>query len=226
MNLSKWGFKPAGDDGSFFQKIALTREITDPEKTKLEIAGKTYTLGSDFFRLPGSGTASGPLVFGKDGWMVKSKGIDSFAGVNVAGKIVVISSQGFSLTTLTSRPVGVTPDDLTVEKGVDWADPVEYASRKGATGVIVIAPPQVQNNWTRMSIGRGSIFPEKLRTAPESVSTIPVILISQAVGDAIFAGESADKTSAAAFAINKTASLGAVSRKECAYKNDERVGLR
>ena len=26
LNLEKWGFKPAGDNGSFFQKIALTRE--------------------------------------------------------------------------------------------------------------------------------------------------------------------------------------------------------
>src|SRR5882762_6591216 len=26
MNLSRWGFKPAGDDGSFFQKIALRRD--------------------------------------------------------------------------------------------------------------------------------------------------------------------------------------------------------
>src|SRR5947209_16372474 len=25
MNLSRWGFKPAGDDGTFFQRIALKR---------------------------------------------------------------------------------------------------------------------------------------------------------------------------------------------------------
>jgi hypothetical protein len=30
MNLQKWGFKPAGDDGSFLQKIALTRESHRP----------------------------------------------------------------------------------------------------------------------------------------------------------------------------------------------------
>src|SRR6266705_2141017 len=29
MNLSRWGFKPAGDDGSFFQKIALSRDLID-----------------------------------------------------------------------------------------------------------------------------------------------------------------------------------------------------
>ena len=28
MNLSKWGFKPAGDDGTFYQKIAIRAEST------------------------------------------------------------------------------------------------------------------------------------------------------------------------------------------------------
>src|SRR3982751_930850 len=29
MNLSRWGFKPAGDDGTFFQKIELASESVD-----------------------------------------------------------------------------------------------------------------------------------------------------------------------------------------------------
>ena len=33
MNLSKWGFKPAGDNGSFFQKIALRRDSVDAAGT-------------------------------------------------------------------------------------------------------------------------------------------------------------------------------------------------
>lgn len=219
MNLARWGFKPAGDNGTFFQKIALTRENIDIEKTKLEIGGQTYKLGDDFFRLSGSGTASGSLVFGKDGWMVKSKGIDAFEGVDVAGKIVVISSNGFSQNTLTPRPAGVSQDDLKGEKGVDWADAVEHASKKGALGVILVAPPPLQGNWSglRNFLGRGSLFPEKLRTNARSGPAIPVMLVSQGVGDAIFAGESANKTSTAAFAINKNASVSTVSSKETVW---------
>src|SRR4051794_14894076 len=37
MNLSRWGFKPAGDDGTFFQKIELRSEATDPANNSLEI---------------------------------------------------------------------------------------------------------------------------------------------------------------------------------------------
>ena len=29
MNLERWGFKPAGDDGTFFQKIVLRRDQAD-----------------------------------------------------------------------------------------------------------------------------------------------------------------------------------------------------
>ncbi len=216
MNLANWGFKPAGDNGSFFQKIALSRDTLDAEKTKLEIGGQAYKLSDDFFRLAGNGAASAPLVFGKDGWMVKSKGIDAFAGVDVAGKIVVISSGGMGQNYLSPRPNGVTQDDLKGEKGVDWADPMAYAIQKGAVGVIVVPPPSLQASWQQLRgfLGRGSMYPEKLRPASGSGSTIPVMLVSNSVGDAIFAGESVNKTSAAAFALNKTANVAAASKKE------------
>lgn len=216
MNLEKWGFKPAGDNGTFFQKIALARESIDPDKTKLEIAGKNYVMSDDFFRMSGTGTASGPLVFGSNGWMVKAKGVDSFKGVDVKGKIVVIAGNGFSMRSITPMPAGVTEDDLKGEKGVDWADPMTHAKNAGAAGVIVIAPQQLQTNWGQLRnfLGRGSTYPEKLREGGTTGPTIPVMLVSQAVGDAIFAGESGSKDSAAAFAINKAASLSAASKKE------------
>ncbi len=216
MNLEKWGFKPAGDNGTFFQKIALARESIDPDKTKLEIAGKNYVMSDDFFRTSGSGTASGPLVFGSNGWMVKAKGVDSFKGVDVKGKIVVIAGNGFSMRSITPMPAGVTEDDLKGEKGVDWADPMTHAQNAGAAGVIVIAPQQLQTNWAQLRnfLGRGSTYPEKLREGGTAGPTIPVMLVSQPVGDSIFAGESGNKDSGAAFAINKTASLSAASKKE------------
>lgn len=216
MNLERWGFKPAGDNGTFFQKIALRRETVDPQKTFVKIGEQNFVLNEDFFRLQGDGTARGPIVFGKDGWMVKSKNIDAFQGVDVKDKIVVIASQGFSQGTLTPRPQGVTQDDLKGTKGTDWADPVEHAKAKGAAALILIAPPQIQGAWgqVRNFFSRGSMFPEKLRDTPAAASTMPVMLVSQKVGEAIFAGESANVTSAAAFAINKSGSASAESKTE------------
>ena len=213
MNLEKWGFKPAGDEGSFFQKIALTRESLDPANTRLEIGGRQLKLGEDFFRISGSGIASGPLVFGRDGWMVKSKNIDSFAGVDVSGKIVVIYSDGFNQNTLTPRPEGVAREELQGQRGVDWADPITHAQSKGASAVILAASPQLQASWSRLSAftGRGSLFPDKFRNTGPS---IPVMVVSQQVGDTVFAGESGNKTSTSAFALSKNASVNAASRKE------------
>src|SRR4029453_18056742 len=112
--------------------------------------GQSFKYAEDFYRVSGNGTASGPVVFGKDGWLVKSKGIDAYAGVDVKGKIVVLTSPTFSQQTMIPRPAGVTSDDLKGEVGVDWANPLAYARKKGAVAVIVIAPPQLQGMWPQL----------------------------------------------------------------------------
>lgn len=217
MNLSRWGFKPAGDNGTFYQKMAMTRESLDTAATSLEIGGQSFVLNEDFYRVSGTGPASGAVVFGKDGWMVRSKGIDAFAGVDVKGKIVVLSSQGFSQATLIPRPGGVTDDDLKGESGVDWANPLAYAKNKGAAAVIVIAPPQLQAMWGRLRgfLGRGNLYVDKLRdTAARSGPDIPTFLVSEKVASAIFNGEAADRSSATAFETKKSAKASAASKIE------------
>lgn len=217
MNLSRWGFRPAGDNGTFYQKMAMTREALDTAATTLEINGQSFVLNEDFYRVSGTGTASGTVVFGKDGWMVKSKGIDAFAGVDVKGKIVVLSSQGFSQATLIPRPNGVTDDDLKGEPGVDWANPMTYAKKKGAAAVVVIAPPQLQGMWGRLRgfLGGGSLYVDKLRDTPTNSNTdTPAFLVSEKVANAIFNGEDADKNSATAFETKKSAKASAATRIE------------
>src|SRR5687768_15694023 len=90
MNLSRWGFKPAGDNGTFFQRIELRRNRADTGQTKVEYNGRTLTTGLDFLPAGGSGNVSGSLVFAGNGWFVKSKEIDAYKGIDPAGKIAVI----------------------------------------------------------------------------------------------------------------------------------------
>ena len=75
MNLSRWGFKPAGDDGSYLQKIGLSRDLVDKAETRVQlndqIAGPWRT---DY--IPTARPADLPatqLVFAGNGWLVKSK---------------------------------------------------------------------------------------------------------------------------------------------------------
>src|SRR2546427_8976944 len=48
MNLSRWGFKPAGDNATFFQRIALRRDQLDGARSTAEINGQKFNFGDDF----------------------------------------------------------------------------------------------------------------------------------------------------------------------------------
>src|SRR5205807_6279246 len=47
LNLSRWGLKPAGDNGTYFQRIALQRLKLDPANTHAEINSQTFNFGDD-----------------------------------------------------------------------------------------------------------------------------------------------------------------------------------
>ncbi len=221
LNLKRWGFKPAGDDGTFFQKMIIRRDSIDAENTKISVNGKDFVYKSDFYLLGGNGTGSGDLVFGKNGWLVKSKNIDAYAGVDVKDKIVVLDGSAFSPRGL-QPPQGVMPSDLPPgEKGIGWADPMTYAKMKGAKGILIVASPQVQSFWSRLGsfLSRGSMAVEGLDGIPRGGAdnakedeVLPLMLVSQDVGKAIFTGEKTDMTSA--FVINKKANISGISKTE------------
>lgn len=219
LNLKRWGFKPAGDDGTFFQKMMIRREAIDAEQTKVSVGGKDFVYTEDFFLLGGNGAASGDLVYGKDGWFVKSKNIDAFAGVDVKDKIVVYNGNALSFRG-PQLPKGVTQEDLKEdEKGTTWADPMTYAKMKGAKGIIFVASPQIQGFWSRLSgfLGRGNMSVEGLKDdgdEEDSGEGIPMMLVSEDTGKAIFDGASSNMDSATAFNIGKTGSVSGMTKLE------------
>src|SRR5216684_3407239 len=95
MNLTRWGFKPAGDDGTFFQRIALRRDQLDGARSTAQINGQKFNFGEDFLPNAVAATITGPLVYAGNGWVVKSKNMDAYQGVDVKDKIIVGSGQGF-----------------------------------------------------------------------------------------------------------------------------------
>src|SRR5437762_3468008 len=112
MNLERWGFKPAGDDGSFFQKIVLRRDILDGAHSSAEINGQKFNFGEDFLPNAVGAAITGPAVYVGHGWVIKSKNIDAYKGIDVKDKIVVVFGEGF--------PQGITRADLTGKMGEDW----------------------------------------------------------------------------------------------------------
>ena len=148
---------------------------------------------------------------------MKSKASDAYQGIDVKGKVILVAGEGFpNPSTLTRMPPGIAQSDLTGEKGIDWADPVTYATQHGAAGVLVLASKETQGAWgqIRNFLGRGGLSVTKLRgvsPTPQG-SELPVALINTRVGDAIFVGESGDRS--AAFQTTKTAGLTVVGKSE------------
>jgi hypothetical protein len=213
MMSSRLGLKPAGDNGTYFQNIDVRVDTPDGENSKLAVIGKQFKYGDDFLRVTGTGDAGNrPLVYGGAGWYVKSKGIDDFKGIDVKGKILVLSARGVpNMNNLTQRPAGVVPGDLQGERGVDWADPLTNATRNGAAGIIIVANEQIMGSWNqvRNAFGRTTLYWEKLR--PDTARTsLPVLLASANVGAELMNGMAAGN----AVELKHNASMAAAIKSE------------
>ncbi len=197
MNLQRWGFKPAGDNGTFFQKMALKRDSIDPAATSVEIGGQKYSYGEDIVRASGNATGkmTAKIVFAGNGWMVKSKNIDPYAGLDVKGKIIAVFGEGpMGGRNLVPLPSNITQADLTGTRGKDWADAVTYARENGAAGVMVLSSKFLASNWGAVTqmFGRSRMVVEKLaapQANPQGGPAPTVFLASEKLANAVFAGE-------------------------------------
>jgi Zn-dependent M28 family amino/carboxypeptidase len=190
MNLSRWGFKPAGDDGTFFQKIALRRDTINKEQTQVQLSGQTLSFGEDYIPLPRSGDASGKLVFAGNGWFIKSRNIDPYKGIDAKGKIAVIFAP------LNGLPRGIRSSDLSGKRGEDWIDPGEYALKEGAIGTVIVPDFQFISNWERnrqRMTERGPTVVEKFQ--PPGTAQIPGVVASPRLANLLFQGERQNATS-------------------------------
>src|SRR5437870_3017491 len=183
MNLERWGFKPAGDDGTFFQRIVLRRDILDGAHSSAEINGQKFNFGEDFLPTAVNSTVTGPLVYAGHGWVVKSKNIDAYKGVNVQDKIVVVFGDGL--------PQGVTRADLTGKMGEDWISPALYAQQHGAKGVLAIADYGMLLRWdlTRQRTAGPAPRPQVEKFMTQGTLAIPVIWLSPRMATALWQGE-------------------------------------
>ena len=183
-NLSRWGLKPGGDNGTFFQRIAMQRVKLDAATTRLEINGQSFAFGEDLLAQPVSGTATAPLIYVGHGWVVKGKNIDAYQDIDVKDKIVVVLGGGL--------PKGVTFADFSGGKqGVDWLSPDLYAEAHGAKAIIAIPSKQTLTNWPRISqnaVTGGTLSVEKFKK-PGEAPKVPRITLSEKALNALLQGE-------------------------------------
>jgi|CXWL01.1.fsa_nt_gi hypothetical protein len=197
MNLHRWGFKGAGDNGSFFQKMGLRRDVVDPAATSVKIGGESFAYGEDVARASGSGNISAPIVFVGNGWMIKSKNMNPYANIDVKGKLVAVYGEGqLGGRGLVPMPAGVTQADLPVAgRGTEWADAATYARNNGAAGLLILPSKFLQENWGAVTanFGRSRMVVDKLASANAAPQggqpAMTVLFASPKAANAIFKGE-------------------------------------
>ncbi len=181
--LTRWGAKPMGDDGTYFQKISLAQYQLDSAKTRLDFTGGDFKYGTDYFASVRDASATAPVIWGSDGWLVKSKNKDAYVSVDPKGKIVLLPFFDGS-----TPPKGITRADLGSKQGTDWANPADYAAARGAVGIIYVIPESMDASFDRLQGGYGSdfLYMEKFKGPVQK--GIPVFYVRQKVAAAILKG--------------------------------------
>ncbi len=195
MNLSRWGVKPGGGDGSYFQKFGLTSRRVTPEQSEASVDGQSFKIGEDFIAQPYPGSASGPIVYIGHGVVIKAKNINPYQGVDVKDKIMLV---------VDGYPKGMTFRDRRGKRGRDYDDPGSYARAHGAKGIIIIPSPSTLAFWEQRY--KSFLNPTRLALErPEQINSVPAIIASEKMANAILQGEKVDYET-----IKKQMSEGAI----------------
>src|SRR2546423_712445 len=194
-HLKKFKLKPAGDNGTYFQHITLSRTQVDRENTKARLGDKTFKVGEDFLPVGRvSGDAEGQVVYAGHGWVINSKNVNAYDGLDVRDKIVVVSGDG------TTPPQGFSVENL---PGTDWESPVSYAQKHGAKALVLI-PRNFERRWRfgPNALTRSALSVPRLENAADDEDEdeaeaappkgLVEILPSRAMLSALFAGEQTD----------------------------------
>lgn len=185
QHLASWGIKPAGDNGSYFQKVPLSLEKVVARDTRMELGGQSYEYGKDFLTsITSASINNAPVVFAGYGWVIKSKNINAYQGIDVKDKIVVV---------VNSLPKGITFNDLKGAPGGDWMSPAFYAQTNGAKAVINVPTFGNLINWESSRWNQSDKGSVSFGNQPTLIN-IPTITVSPRMLSTLFFGEKATAT--------------------------------
>jgi len=218
------GLKPAGVDGTYYQRVPFREFTVDPDKCSLGITenGSTSSQkwGDDFLTfgnaLNPDSSVEAPVVFVGYGVKTPDGRYDDYAGVDVKGKIIAIFS---------GAPPSL-PSELRAHLS-STREKARTARDHGAVGVLILsrAKDEKMLPWSRFVIG--ARFPSMRWLGPDSVpnDTFPEIragvVLSEPASARLFAHASkswadvqkdADASKPQALPLPVTASMRVVSQ--------------
>jgi len=180
--LERYGVKPFGDDGTYFQNFEVEVRWVDENSKVTFIADDGETelkLGDDFLLsknpMPGE-TYSGKnyeIVFAGYGVTANSYGYDDYANIDVSGKVVLI----FRDAPLLDDEKVFSDEDH--EKYSETNYKIETAVENGATGILFLPRSSISKYWKWIKHRAISSSFKLVSEEDENIeTTIPVVLLS------------------------------------------------
>lgn len=138
--FAAYGLRPAGDDGTYFQKVDFTGVLTQPDSTMSlqprNGAALDLRLGEEYVTSNQTQTdevdVDAPIVFVGYGIEAPEYGWDDFKGVDVKGKVVLV---------IVNEPPSTDRNFFMAQTMTyygRWTYKFEEAARKGAVGALII----------------------------------------------------------------------------------------
>jgi hypothetical protein len=151
--FKQWGLKPAGQDGTYFQKVPiLSGQSTFAYRLgipEMVIGGRTYYIRDNDFSIdassPAAAKVTGDLVFVGYGISAPAKGLDEYPA-DVKGKIVLaFAGSPKNAPAAQGRMGGVTPAVAENIEAWEQESTAEFKAKvaydKGAAGILLYTPP-------------------------------------------------------------------------------------
>ena len=188
--LNKYGVKPFGDDGTYFQNFDLMTSGYEPESNiaLLDESGSqlgVYLMGDDFIK-SGRGLAESfseqttGIVFAGYGVSQKEYNYDDYANIDVKGKTVLVFSGEPQREKTTADPMAI----------FNTGAKVKLAMEKGAAAVLVVVDERLKSFWSRFKeFGTQPSISFVSKQQQEPVKSIPVFTAGEAFVEKLLSGE-------------------------------------
>lgn len=168
--FQEWGLKPAGEEGTYFQKVSIRGFDWNTGTPALKVAGREFLPDDDDYSVlaqqstPGT-TQQGEIVFVGYGISAPAKGLDEYGAVDVKGKIVLVFGGNPKDAPRPRRMFQRQADTAEEKKEEDpWKEEstdlnkIKTAYEKGAAAVMIYDPEESSDGGARR--GRPSRGPE------------------------------------------------------------------
>lgn len=170
--FQQWGLQPAGEDGTYFQKVTLHDFEMSFGVPTLRVASREFFVDDNDFDAVSAASSAGAavtsdVVFVGYGIAAPDKGLDEYAGVDVNGKIV-LAFRGSPHTAPAQRQMFADapaegqasgPDTQWVEESKDITK-IRTAYARGAAAILLYDPDESGDDAARRRGGPRSLTVE------------------------------------------------------------------